>query len=113
MQAGPSRGLEAAVEPTPIGDSIALVLRLHKAADGQWLLHVDGTNVAEIIPLVPATLVVQLWRSSNTKVLRGTIQLHGSQHTATIQGNMQLVELIRAWLLPEDNVDQHEHDLEL
>jgi hypothetical protein len=112
MQAGPGRVWEAAVEHTPIGESIALVLRLHEAADGQWLLHVDGTNVAEVIPLAPATLVVQLWRSSNTKVLRGTIQLHGSQHTATIQGNMQLVELIRAWLLPKESGARDDQDLE-
>jgi len=88
------------MEPTPTGDSIALVVRLREEADGRWLLHIDGTSTSEEIPLLPATLVVRLWRSINTTVLRGTIQLHGSDHIATIQGNMQLIELIRAWLLP-------------
>jgi hypothetical protein len=101
------------LEPTPIGDSIALVLRLHETADGQWLLHVEGTSMTETFRLAPATVIVQLWRSSNTKVLRGTIQLHGSQHTATVQGSTQLIELIRAWLLPEYNTDRGEQNVDL
>lgn len=86
------------MEPTPIGETMALVIRLRAAADGQWLLDVDGTSTLEALPLLPATFVVQLWRSNTTKVVRGTIQLHGSQHVASIQGNVQLLDLLREWL---------------
>ena len=101
------------MEPTPSGDSIALVVRLREAADGRWLLHIDDASTTAEIQLQPATLVVRLWRSLNTKVLRGTIQLHGSQHVATIQGNMQLIELIRAWLLPDQSEQQHDQPSDL
>jgi len=94
------------LEPTPSGDSIALVVRLQAAADGGWYLHVDGTNTLEAIPLAPATLIMHLWRASDTRVLRGTIQLCGTKHVAAIQGNAQLIELMRAWLLDHEDTER-------
>lgn len=90
------------MEPTSVGESIALIVRLQQAADGQWCVHVEGQGSAETFPLVPATLIVNLWRSGDSRVLRGTIQLHGSRHCAAVQGNGQVVELVRAWLQTED-----------
>lgn len=89
------------MEPTSVGESIALIVRLHQAADGQWCVQVEGRGTVETFPLAPATLIVQLWRASDSRVLRGTIQLHGSSHCAAVQGNGQVVELVRAWLLKE------------
>jgi hypothetical protein len=86
------------VDAEPAGDYIALVVRLQAAADGMWYVHVDGTSQVASIPLAPATLVVRLWRSADTGLLRGTIGLHGSNYWAPIQSNLQLEELTRAWL---------------
>ena len=98
------------MEPTLIGETMALVIRLRASADGQWLLHIDGTSTLEALPLLPATFVVKLWRSNTTRVVRGTIQLHGSQHVASIQGNVQLLDLLREWLRPETAPPAAEHE---
>ena len=86
------------MDAEPAGEYIALVVRLQLAADGKWYIHVDGTSQPAAIPLAPATLVVRLWRSAGTGLLRGTIGLHGSNYWAPIQSNVQLEELTWAWL---------------
>lgn len=86
------------MESEPAGSYVALVVRLQPAADGRWYVYVDGTDRVDAIPLVPLTLVVRLWRSSDTGVLRGNIQRQGSDQWAPIQSNTHLEELVRAWL---------------
>jgi hypothetical protein len=81
------------------GDYSGLVVQLRASIDGTWYVDIEGTSSAKAIPLQPMTLVVRLWRASATDVLRGTIRLHGSEHWAPIQSNLQLEELVRAWLL--------------
>lgn len=80
-------------------DSIAVAIRLQPDPYGSWSFHVEGTSYFDAIPLAPATLIVRLWRSDDSKILRGTVQLHGSTHTAMLQSNTQLIEIISAWLL--------------
>jgi hypothetical protein len=87
------------VESEPAGNYITVVVRLQMAADGKWYVYVEGTSTPQAIPLVPVTLVVRLWRASETGPLRGSIRLHGSDHWAPIQSNHQLEQLARAWLL--------------
>ena len=95
---GPICDEEAAVEPASTGKTIALVVRLHGAADGRWYMSINGANVHQELPLMPLTLVLRFWRSNDLRVLRGTIQLHGSRHSAAIQTNEQIIELIQTWL---------------
>ncbi len=78
---------------------VALVLRLEQSRDGTWHIAVDGTGQPVQISLMPATLVVRLWRNKTSKLLRGQIQLHGSSHSAPFQSNAQLEALLHAWLL--------------
>jgi hypothetical protein len=87
------------MDSEPAGNYITTVVRVQMAADGKWYVYVEGTNTTQAIPLVPVTLVVRLWRASETGLLRGSIRLHGSDHWAPIQSNGQLEELVRAWLL--------------
>jgi hypothetical protein len=87
------------MESEPTGDYIAIVLQLRAATDGTWYVNIEGTHSAKAIPLVPLTLVVRLWRVSGKDVLRGSIRIQGSDHWAPIQSNIQLEELVRAWLL--------------
>jgi len=86
------------MESEPAGSYVALVVRLQTAADGRWYVYVDGTDRVDAIPLVPLTLVVRLWRSNDSDVLRGSIQRQGGDQWAPIQSNTQLEELVRAWL---------------
>jgi len=86
------------MESEPTGAYIALVVQLRAATDGTWYMTIEGTHSAKAIPLVPLTLVVRLWRITDTEVLRGSIRLHGSDHWAPIQSNTQLEQLARAWL---------------
>ena len=87
------------MESDSSSDYITLVVQLQMTADGTWYLSVEGTDTVDVIPLVPVILVVRLWRASDTGLLRGTIRLHGSDHWAPIQSNVQLEELVQAWLL--------------
>ncbi|NTU83375.1 MAG: hypothetical protein HGA45_29065 [Chloroflexales bacterium] len=84
---------------TPTGDTIMLVVRLQPDDDGTWHLHLEGLEPELVLPLAPATLIVQLWRDSGSKLLRGTLRLHGTAHSATIQSNTQLIDLLRSWLM--------------
>jgi len=86
------------MESESTGAYIALVVQLRAATDGTWYVTIEGTHSAKAIPLVPLTLVVRLWRITDTEVLRGSIRLHGSDHWAPIQSNTQLEQLARAWL---------------
>lgn len=86
------------MDTEPAGEYIALVVRVQPNVDGTWYVYADGVNTAEAFPLVPITLVLRLWRSRATGVLRGGIQLHGSDSWVPIQSNTQIEELVRTWL---------------
>jgi hypothetical protein len=86
------------MESEPTGDYIAIVVQLRAATDGAWYVNIEGTQTAKGIPLAPLTLVVRLWRVSDTDLLRGSIRLHGSEQWVPIQSNIQLEALARAWL---------------
>ena len=86
------------LEPEPASGYTALVVRVQPATDGQWYIYVDGTKRVDPILLLPLTLVVRLWRAADTGLLRGRIQLHGSDQWVPIQSNTQLEDLLRAWL---------------
>lgn len=85
----------------PFGESSDLVVRLQADAAGQWCIEIEGANQLQPIPLAPITLVIHVWRGTNTKIFRTSVELPGSDHTALIQSNVQLLALIRAWLLDE------------
>jgi hypothetical protein len=86
------------MDTNPVGEYIALVVRLQADADGKWFIHGDGTAQPFVMPLPPLTLAVRLWRVSETGMLRGIIRLLGDERSAPIQSNAQLEELVRAWL---------------
>lgn len=83
----------------PTGEYIGLVVRLESAADGTWTIVVDGTHSPLTLPLVPATLIVRLWRSEETSLLRGSIGLEGSGQWVPLHSNTTLIELLQTWLL--------------
>jgi len=87
------------MEPEPSGEYIAFVAQLRTADDGSWYINIEGTHSATAIPLAPLTLVVRLWRMSDTQVLRGSIRLPNSEHWAPLQTNTQIEELVRACLV--------------
>jgi hypothetical protein len=89
------------VDSESSSDYIALVVRLQAHADGNWYVSIGGTTTMEALPLRPISLVVRLWHSRNTGILRGNIQLSDSDRWAPIQSNDQLKELLRAWLLSD------------
>lgn len=82
------------------GEYIALVVHLQADRDGTWQLSVDGTTTVEALPLKPLALVIRLWRTTDTGILRGNIRLFENNQWVPIQSNTQLEQLIRAWLLP-------------
>ena len=88
---------DLAKDAKPAGEYVSLVVRLQADAGGRWFVHVDGATQPLVVPLVPLTLVVRLWRTSETEILRGTIRLQNDRW-APIQSNSQLEELIHAWL---------------
>jgi len=61
----------------------------------------EGTHAPLDLPLAPLTLVVRVWRSSDSRLLRGQMQIHGSDFWVPIQSHAQLEQLIRTWLLPQ------------
>jgi hypothetical protein len=94
---------EGNVEQPLLGETAVLVVRIEEAADGRWHVCVEGAQTSIELPLVPAILVIQIWRANEAKTLRGTVQLHGSQHSAAIQSSTQLIELVQAWLCSNDD----------
>jgi hypothetical protein len=89
------------VEPAPEGDYIALVVSLQAAANGVWSIVVDGTPGMRAIPLAPVKLILRLWRAHDSGTLRGTVRLHGTDRWAPIQSNVQIEQLVQAWLLDD------------
>jgi hypothetical protein len=83
-----------------------LVVRLDVDANGKWCVAIDGTHMLQAIPLVPVTLIVHVWRASDAKILRGSIELHGSRHIVVMQSNAELLDLIHAWLLSADKASE-------
>lgn len=94
------------MDPEPTGNYVSLVVQLEPAADGKWYVRVDSAGTTQAIPLAPATLIIRLWRTNETGMLRGTIRLHSSNQWAPIQSNGQLEELIRAWLLSGESTTE-------
>lgn len=88
--------------PSP-GESVTLIVRLHESAAG-WLVTVDSGGRGDHIPLMPTTLLIHLWQPSDASVLRGTVQLLGSQQTAVFQSSAQLVTVVQHWLAQRDEV---------
>ena len=88
------------------GEYIALVVRLQANADGNWSVSVDGTTIIHALPLPPLALIVRLWRSVDTGILRGSIRLSQSDQWAPIQSNVQLEQLVQAWLLSGPGLSQ-------
>lgn len=87
------------METASAGEYIALVVRLQMAADGSWQLYVDGTTKTETIALVPATVIIRLWKSGQRGAMRGTLQVAGDDLVAPFHCNSQLIDLIRRSLL--------------
>ncbi len=85
------------VEAGPTGDYLTLVVGVRPGTDGTWYVYVAGTHTIPPISLKPATLIVRLSRSVG--MLRGTIQLEGTDFVAPIHTNRQLQALLRAWLV--------------
>lgn len=83
----------------PAGEYITLVIRLQATSGDGWSVQVESDETAITLPLLPTTFVVRLWRSADTGVLRGTIQLHGTDYSAPIQSNDRIEALLRAWLV--------------
>ena len=91
------------MESKQAGDYIAIVVQLRAAAGGNWYVDITGTHHPKALLLMPLTLIMRLWRTGDTQVLRGTIRLQGSDNWAPIQTNAQMEELLRAWLLSGDS----------
>lgn len=89
------------MQSTPVGDTLLLVVRLHADAEGRWHIDVDGTHTYTSVPLVPATLILHVWRTGDQHLLRGNVELYGSEHSAALQSSDKLVDLLRAWLIRE------------
>jgi hypothetical protein len=87
-----------AMELDSVGTTFALVIRLHQGSDGTWRIEVDGPQGQQEFGLNPATLLVQLWRSGDKRILRGSVSLHGTEQSVSIQSNAQLVDLLQTWL---------------
>ncbi len=85
----------------PIGESSDLVVRLQVDSAGEWSIAIDGAPIAQPIPLAPITLIIHVWRANGSKIFRTRIEIPGSEHSALIQSNAQLLDLIRQWLLDE------------
>jgi hypothetical protein len=81
-----------------VGDYQTLIVRLGTADGGTWHLVVDGSWPMPPIPLAPATLVMRLWRNHESGVLRGSLQLHGSEERALFHCNAALERLVQRWL---------------
>lgn len=97
------------MEQPQLGETAALVVRIEETVEGRWQLQVESAESAADLPILPATFIIRVWQASDASVLRGTIHLHGSRHSAAIQSNTQLIELVRAWLYPmEKNVAPEE-----
>ena len=86
----------------PVGESMDLVVRLQIDAEGKWYVFIDGAHLPQAIPLAPVTLIIHIWRAGDAKILRGSVELHGSRHIVVIQSNAELLDLLRAWLVSDD-----------
>lgn len=83
---------------TLTGETSSFLVRLYPTEGGVWCVHIEGASVNQDHVLVPATFVLNIWRTNDARILRGTIQLHGSPHSAPVQANAQLLDLLAAWL---------------
>jgi hypothetical protein len=90
------------------GEYIALVVRLEADSNGIWHISVDGTTVIQALPLMPLALVIRLWRSGTTEILRGNVRLLESDQWVPIQTNTLLEQLIQTWLLQGPGLGRNE-----
>jgi hypothetical protein len=60
-----------------------------------------GTHTIEQLRLLPATFLVQLWQTADAELLRGTIELCGSERSAVMQSSGELIDLLQAWMYSE------------
>ena len=79
------------------GEYLHLVINV-QSDPGNCTLRIESAAGQERIALSPATLVIRLWRSTPTGILRGNISLHGTDSVAPIQTNARMEQLIRTWL---------------
>lgn len=84
------------------GEYCVYVVRIEPTVNGTWQVHVDGTLQQFTVPLQPLTLVVRVWRTHDTGVLRGTLRLRSTELVAPFQSNSALEQIIRSWLLGEE-----------
>lgn len=75
-----------------------LLVDVSKGSDGRWRIVVNDTHRERIYPLVPGGLLIRLWRAPETGILRGTVQLRGTEYEAPIHTNDRLEAMVRDWL---------------
>ncbi|HRC74302.1 MAG TPA: hypothetical protein PLO33_01410 [Kouleothrix sp.] len=83
--------------PASADPYMALVVRVEPDNAGGWVVVVANHTARLTAHLVPATLVVRLWRSVESDVLRGTVWLAGTEYTVAVQTQTAALELLRAW----------------
>ena len=82
---------------SPVGETLALTLHIGSAEQGSWQIRVGGARHSAYA-LAPATLVISLWCPIDAHVVRGTIQLVGSEcRQVVFQSSDQLLELLQHW----------------
>lgn len=89
------------MESSAAVESSTLVVRLCQEAGGGCRLQIEGAGVSHEYALPPFTLSVQLWMPSEAPLLRAILRLHRTRHSAVLQSNRQLVELLQDWLTGE------------
>jgi hypothetical protein len=90
------------VEDEFAGEYSVYILHVHATADGTWVVQLDGTRDPITAPLQPLMLTMRLWHAHETGLLRGMIRLHGTDLVAPIQTNNQLEQIVRHWLLGDN-----------
>lgn len=91
------------MDPEPAGEYITLVVQLRDSGNGSWQVQVEGAGSPRALPLLPATLVLRIWRAADSDLLRGTVRHHESDRSASFQSNSSLANLVTAWLLPDSS----------
>lgn len=81
------------------GDNyITFIVRLQQSEDGVCRIEVAGAFPVQLVGVTDAPLVIRLWRYRAAGVLRGRIELAGTEYWAPIQSNDQIEALVRQWL---------------
>ena len=88
------------LDSEPDGQPILLVAELRRAR-GRWRIRVEQANVTAEYALRPTTVVIRLWRSADGRLLRGRLQVAGSDSWAPFQSNDELRHMLGSWLAGE------------